>query len=385
MGAAESRALLMGGMKRASSVEDPRDNKKAKVEKTKVLDIQDFNVGIEIETCCNQIPHLQYFKEEKDLSIQCLEGNEVEFVLRYDNRKYFQQRSSIMREMDNIVKACRMCASSNQNPKHTTCGVHIHLSHPLATKREYKQFDRYFSRYWMSTLYDALRQTYNLRLYNTYCRKNICYIHDRHDKYRQLNLSPTSEEDDGLWHFEFRGMGDIHRVDVATVDKFIHALANGYKMAFDMYNHKPAPVNYDWKEELWQLLYETENDDGPQIEEVSELLTEARVAGSRIDLDEYDDDVNLNSILYRSSYGDISDVPRLKEILSQAKNYDAYFDKNDNFWYSPLFWITWNDDESKGYEMSLALLPFLKEKGYTISSRVIDKLPKPVVTAWDAL
>ena len=290
-----------------------------------------------------------------------------------------------MREMDNIVKACRMCASSNQNPKHTTCGVHIHLSHPLATKREYKQFDRYFSRYWMSTLYDALRQTYNLRLYNTYCRKNICYIHDRHDKYRQLNLSPTSEEDDGLWHFEFRGMGDIHRVDVATVDKFIHALANGYKMAFDMYNHKPAPVNYDWKEELWQLLYETENDDGPQIEEVSELLTEARVAGSRIDLDEYDDDVNLNSILYRSSYGDISDVPRLKEILSQAKNYDAYFDKNDNFWYSPLFWITWNDDESKGYEMSLALLPFLKEKGYTISSRVIDKLPKPVVTAWDAL
>ena len=93
MGAAESRALLMGGMKRASSVEDPRDDKKAKVEKTKVLDIQDFNVGIEIETCCNQIPYLQYFKQEKDQSIQCLEGNEVEFVLRYDNRKYFQQSS----------------------------------------------------------------------------------------------------------------------------------------------------------------------------------------------------------------------------------------------------------------------------------------------------
>ena len=377
MGAAESRALLMGGMKRASSVEDPRDDKKAKVEKTKVLDIQDFNVGIEIETCCNQIPHLQYFKEEKDPSIQCLEGNEVEFILRYDNRKYFQQRSRIMREMDNIVKACRMCAPSKKNPKHTTCGVHIHLSHPLATKREYAQFDRYFSRYWMSTLYDALRQTYNLRLYNTYCRENTCYHSDRRDKYRQLNLSPTSEEDDDLWHFEFRGMGDIHRVDVATVDKFIHALANGYKMAFGMYNHKPAPVNYEWKKELEALLYEN---DEPPIEEVSELLTEARAAGSPIDLDKYG--ANLNSILYYSSYGDISDVPHLKEILSQAKNWDAYFDKDDNTWNSPLIWITWKDDESKGYEMSLALLPFLKEKGYTISSRVIDKLPKPVVTAW---
>ena len=291
-----------------------------------------------------------------------------------------------MREMDNIVKACRMCAPSKKNPKHTTCGVHIHLSHPLATKREYAQFDRYFSRYWMSTLYDALRQTYNLRLYNTYCRKNICYIHDRRYKYRQLNLSPQSEEDDDLWHFEFRGMGDIHRVDVATVDKFVHALANGYKMAFDMYNHKPAPVNYDWKEELWQLLYENENDEGPPIEEVSELLTEARAAGSPIDLDEYDDTFTyLNSILYYSSYGDISDVPHLKEILSQAKNWDAYFDKDDNTWNSPLIWITWKDDESKGYEMSLALLPFLKEKGYTIDEKERGILPKQVVTAWNAL
>ena len=144
-----------------------------------------------------------------------------------------------------------------------------------------------------------------------------------------------------------------------------------------------GPISFDWKE-LRQLLYE--NDEGPPIEEVSKLLTEARAAGSPIDLDKYDDTFTyLNSILYSSSYGDISDVPHLKEILSQAKNWDAYFDKDDNTWNSPLIWITWKDDESKGYEMSLALLPFLKEKGYTIDEKERGILPKPVVTAWDAL
>ena len=141
------------------------------------------------------------------------------------------------------------------------------------------------------------------------------------------------------------------------------------------------------RKKLEALLYHEDDAERPLIEEVSKLLTEARAAGSPIDLDEYEEFATtyLNSILYNSSYGDISDVPHLKEILSQAKNWDAYFDKDDNTWNSPLIWITWKDDESKGYEMSLALLPFLKEKGYTIDEKERGILPKQVVTVWDAL
>ena len=378
------RKALGGGIKRPLQEDNAG---KGYVKKKKVLGLMDFNVGIEIETCCGNVPSLEYFKQTGDASIRCADDEQeaVEFVLHFKDRKYFQNRAAIVKEMQTIFDACSMCAESNHhaNFNHSSCGVHVHLSHPLVAKKDYPAFAKVFSQYWVSSLYNALKDPYRLRQDNSFCVENICYYGDKHEKYRQLNVLPS--EDSDVWHFEFRGMGDIHGANVALVDDFIESLALGFTDAF-----RSRQNVVDYKEELYDLLIGNR----PLEQKISEylildtpiawvmaLLNDARESGSPIRLDErfYDgaDWDILNEILHHASYNE-NDVNDVKTILGHAKNLDPVWNDDYEAWFSPLYWI---DQQDK--RLAVALLPYFKERGYRIGDK--EEFSREVLDAWRTL
>ncbi len=337
------------------------------------LDLNEFNVGIEIETCCPDIgPDLKYFDKTTDSSIMCEEeGQEpVEYILSFDERKYFQNRINIKNDIKTILNTCKKCASNKRGE--STCGVHIHLSHPELSKSDYPLFAKFFVRYWISTLYNRLKEKYSLRTNNSYCVENTCYYADKDKKYRQLNILPSEEGD--LWHFEFRGMGDIHTLRVDLIDEFVEELAMEFTNAYQL------KLNVDYEEELYKTLVAEEE---PPISDIIELLREANSAGNRIDLDStyYEDDETsyLNKILYRAEYK-VSDIDVIKEILDQAKKLDAYYYADDDKWYSPLSWIFWTDEK-----LGIALIPYFKKRGYKIIKDEEKEYNEEFLKKWNAL
>ena len=102
-----------------------------------------------------------------------------------------------------------------------------------------------------------------------------------------------------------------------------------------------------------------------------------------INLDEIVDGVTyLNHILQMSFYESVDDVPYLKEILKQAKNWNAYDWTDDNIKkvYSPLYWIVWHDENP--YDMSIALIPWLEDNGYTLDKKQKQRIAKKVLSKW---
>lgn len=340
--------------------------------KAVLFDFNECNVGIEIETCCPDIaPDLKYFKKETDGSIRCEEDGQkaIEYILRFDERKYFQKRINIKNDIKTILNKCKKCGSNKRGQ--SSCGIHIHLSHPKLTKSDYPLFDKFFVRYWISTLYNRLKKKYSLRTNNSFCVENTCYYADKYQKYRQLNILPSEEGD--LWHFEFRGMGDIHTLSVDLIDKFVEELA------MEFINTSQSKLNVDYIEELHETIY-AEYDE-VDISDIIELLKEANKAGKTINLDstyyEGDDMTFLNMILFRAKYK-FSDKDVIKQILYQAKKLDAY-KADDGNWYSPLFWIFWTDKK-----LGIDLIPYFQKRGYKLGN---DKkeFSEDFLKEWNAL
>ena len=335
--------------------------------------LNDFNVGIEIETCCSSVPDdLDYFHIEGDCSIECENDTEeaVEFILNWDDRKYFQNRENIQNEMETIFNTCKMCA--NNGSGESTCGVHVHLSHDGLTKKEYPTFAAFFSRYWVSSLYDKLKDKYGLRRNNGFCVENVCYYTDRLEKYRQLNFLPSKESD--VWHFEFRGMGDIHTMSVGLVDNFVEELAMGFTYSFQLLLQNNGKLDY--KQELWDVL---RSEDTQNISTVVEVLRDAKKKGKPIDLDETffgEDTTILNTILY-GTHMTVNDVDTVKEVLDQAHNLDPYYDTSHQNWDSPLAFLHYQDRK-----LAIALIPYFRQRGYQIGK---DKkeYSKEFLNAWE--
>jgi hypothetical protein len=257
-----------------------------------------------------------------------------------------------------------MCASNDD--KQSTCSVHIHLSHPFVTKELYPGFDKYFSRYWMASLYEKLKNKYNLRENNKYCRKNVCYFLDKFEKYRQLNVRPSIIGDDTVWHFEFRGMDDIYTLkDISIIDNFIKDLATGFMNAVHLH------LRLDFTKELWHVLYSDQDqnisvlysDQDQNISTIIDILRDAKKAGKPIDLDNNFDDEDqtiLNTILYRCDMT-VKDVDTVKEVLEQAHNLDPYHNDDENLWDSPLVFLDYHDTK-----LAIALIPYFRQRGYQI-------------------
>ena len=336
----------------------PEETLESSHKKTKVLNVNQFDVGIEIETCCPDPPRLTYFEEEGDGSIRCNDGGDkaVEFILAWNCSRYFMLRESIKNDMQKIFDACSTCGTNKSGQ--STCGIHVHLSHPDLKKKEYPSFGRFFSNYWINSLYNKLKTDFGLRTNNQYCVENKCYYRDKNDKYRQLNILPSLDEDSEVWHFEFRGMGDIKTVNVELIDKFIEALASGFTEGLRLLQGNVKFDNVDFEEELFHVILAEE---GSSMSNVIEVIRDAKKAGKAIDLDgKYDDDDEetwLNMILYHLEY-DMNDRDLVEEVLEQSNNLDPYYDDN---WYSPLFWIAWTNEK-----LAISLIPYFKARGYKL-------------------
>lgn len=361
----------------------PEETLESSHKKTKVLNVNQFDVGIEIETCCPDPPDVTFFDEESDPSIRCNDGGDkaVEFILSWNYSRYFMLRESIKNDMQKIFNACSTCGTNKSGQ--STCGIHVHLSHPDLKKKEYPSFGRFFSNYWIKSLYNKLKADFGLRTGNQYCVENECYYTDKNEKYRQLNISPSFDEDSEVWHFEFRGMGDIKTVNVNLIDKFIEALASGFTEAFQLLLQNVKFDNVDFEEELYKVILAEE---GRSMSDVIEVIRDAKKAGKVIDLDgKYDDDDEetwLNMILYHLEY-DVNDRDLVEEILEQSKNLQPYYNAADDNWCSPLYWIAYTDEK-----LAIRLIPYFRTtRGYKMGEdrkELEDDGYKEFLDAWDS-
>ena len=244
------------------------------------FDFKLFNVGIEVETCCKSPPSpstLDHFDATRDGSILCttIDEKPVEYVLRKDSMKYFKTkvfRHEIHEEMRRIFDSCAICAKPYVAPHSSSCGVHVHLSHDKVTKTHFPFFDVFFSEYWRRTLYKDLKKAFPLRENNRFTEPNPGFFMDtfnahtmRHvpSKYRQLNLLPSMEKGETLWHFEFRGLGDFHGLgtdseeSTKTIDDFIVALADAYLAGVRAYINEQETDNFKTlDDDFWNEQYE---------------------------------------------------------------------------------------------------------------------------------
>ena len=357
----------------------PEETLESSHKKKKVLNVNQFDVGIEIETCCPDPPDLRCFDEDSDGSIRCNDGNDkaVEFILSWNYSRYFMLRESIKNDMQKIFNACSTCGTNKSGQ--STCGIHVHLSHPDLKKKEYPSFGRFFSNYWINSLYNKLKTDFGLRTNNEYCVENKCYYRDRNEKYRQLNILPSFDEDSEVWHFEFRGMGDIKTVDVNLIDKFIEALASGFTEGFRLLQGNVKFDNVNFEEELFNALIT----DDIHLSDVIEVLRDAKKAGKAIDLDgkyfdgDEDEVTWLNKILWYKDY-DMNDRDLVKEVLEQSNNLDPYYASDGN-WYSPLSWIGYHDEE-----LAISLIPYFKKRGY-IMGKDREDIEDGVLEVWDMI
>ena len=346
--------------------------------------------------------YLVHFDKTEDGSIRCKkhynqdhERSAAEYVLGYDDRQYFQKRESIKADMCAIMSSCVPCADNDKGE--STCGLHIHLSHPSIKKEKYPGFDKYFSRYWTTVLHKQLTKNHDfkLRKKNQFCIENVCYYMDRNEKYRQLNFLPSQDSD--LWHFEFRGLGDGVKEGEKEIDRYIEALARGYRQAFlDFVVNKPISVekNY-WMDTIDNVIYtESEDEKDEMLSNVADILDEAADAGTPVDLtySGADNDMTmLIQILFHCKMDTDPNstsfaVPFLKRILNHVKDWQAHiqYHETDEEWYTPLSWITWHDN-SKSYPISIPLVPYLVERGYPLPAVERTRVPDDVLEAWDAI
>ena len=241
------------------------------------LMLSGFNVGIEIETgdLYEEVVNLKskVFKTVQDSSVTGYSENNynelgpgTEYVLKKIYMKYFipKKHEKIKKRMNEILIHSHSSVNLKKDEEmreemsadyevdlfdedlldrtenlekedEDTGGLHVHLSHDMITKEKFPNFARVFQDLWVSRFFKKLQAKYELRTNNRFCRINTDYEADKHEKYRQLNIKNSFNEGETLWHFEFRGMGDIigdMEKGAAYVDAYIRDLARLFVIAY---------------------------------------------------------------------------------------------------------------------------------------------------------
>ena len=166
------------------------------------------------------------YKPTVDTSIKCDKGlMEVEFVT-YEPYPIVD----IMDKTTVVGKATRYILfdlanrCNKNNSGRVSCGTHVHMSGPWS-KKKYPYFDKcmrylwiqYFQPYFVTKFY-AHQDRYN----NTYSKLST---HKKIKKYEMFNTD-TTKKSDTLWHFEFRGYGEMIGRWETTGHQYLKMLMN---------------------------------------------------------------------------------------------------------------------------------------------------------------
>lgn len=249
------------------------------------LMLSGFNVGIEIETgdLYDEAVSNNVFKKVMDSSVTGYSENDynelgpgTEYVLKKKYMKYFipKNHEKIKKKMNNILINSHPSVNLKEDEEmrekmmadndvdlfgsdlgftsgvvkedEDTGGLHIHLSHDMITKDKLPNFARVFHDLWVQRFFKNLQTKYELRTDNRFCRINTDYEADKYEKYCQLNIKNSFNEGETLWHFEFRGMGDIigdMQKGAGYVDNYIRDLAQLFQITYSymMTNSEPSP------------------------------------------------------------------------------------------------------------------------------------------------
>ena len=203
----------------------------------KRVPLRDINNGIEIETCCEKWLSLRMFDVTNDGSIQCEYRpgkplKDAEYVLKWGSedfkpQKWYKYKREIVRDIVTIQKRCHDCTDKS-------CGLHLHVSHPAVTQDLYPEFGTYLMNYWSIHEQREMIREFNLRTKNQYCKRNIPFCSsEKEEKYRLMNIMPSYQDGETLWHVEFRGKGGLTtKNDVNDLEKYVDACAKAFLRIF---------------------------------------------------------------------------------------------------------------------------------------------------------
>ena len=176
-------------------------------------------------------------------SLVCAECASKRGIELYNNpvqpQKFYQldMRPLILREVRTIWENSARC---EQNPCTglPSAGLHVHMSHPLLTKADYPKFGKFMMRYWRSKQKLMIRK-WRLRKENEYCLPNEEEDDENFNKkYLMMNIKNSFNQNEQLWHVEFRG---FHALDpqapgaVFELDEYMTDLGNLYAGACELF------------------------------------------------------------------------------------------------------------------------------------------------------
>lgn len=174
-----------------------------------------FNIGIELEVAYDVEKRIttefECFEEDDDLSISTnvSSAHAGEFVLRNEYMKYFQHKKVIDEEIKKLLTICY--------PNNSSCGTHVHMSHPGIKLDEFPGFLEYFTNYWVEVSQEKMRKKYpQVRDSTKYAEDNTGYSEDKTTRYKQMNIMPSFpgyDYYDGTVHVEFRGYEGLPNPD----------------------------------------------------------------------------------------------------------------------------------------------------------------------------
>jgi len=245
-----NKQQIYGGMKRKRSGDDAEGSSakrssgrtrsgarfsSSSTEYFKRVPLRDINIGIEIEICCEKWLSLRMFNVTYDGSIKCEKGKPLkaaEYVLKWGSedfkpQKWYKYKREIVRDIVTIQKSCHDCTDNS-------CGLHLHVSHPAITQDLYPEFGTYLMNYWSIHEQREMIREFNLRTYNQFCKRNIPFCSsETEEKYRLMNIMPSYEDGETLWHVEFRGKGGLTtKDDVKDLEKYVDACAKAFLRIF---------------------------------------------------------------------------------------------------------------------------------------------------------
>lgn len=260
----------------------------------------DVNIGIEIEICCydrhDDWEELNYFEKEEDTSIKCDEGEAIEFVLRWNTgrcedcgapdeevmrdahgylmcricwdrsegpwsdknivrpQKWFLEKKNILKDVKIIKDGCTECGENEHGQ--SSCGLHVHVSHPRITKEKYPDFGSWLMEYWAADQQGKMMKKWNLRGDNTYCKRNEgCYFTEKDERYLQMNI--MNSEDGPLWHVEFRGHDGFNpskKNATRRLEKYVDNMATLFVNMFRSYERGKLASKKPYSDDLIKML-----------------------------------------------------------------------------------------------------------------------------------
>ena len=85
-------------------------------------------------------------------------------------QKWFLEKKNILRDVNTIQAGCTNCAKDDNGQ--STCGLHVHVSHPDIKTKNDPGFGIWLMDYWANNVQDDMIKKWQLRQNNTFCRKN---------------------------------------------------------------------------------------------------------------------------------------------------------------------------------------------------------------------